>query len=818
MDAKHLGILIQHNLVTVKVDKEEHTGGNGHVGKPLTTLRTLTTEVNDLPAGSKLVVFGDSALVPAEDVEGLVEVIIGHLELLDTSGLDTHTKKILGRRREHVLASVAEAQGVLLVVVGVLRQPVVSAQREGLLDARGLPHTGQLLSNSGGVLDLIGVVQDLIDILSISALNTLEVSGLELVILGDGDKVLKSLQRVKTKELDAQLDVGKVELSGVDGAGLEEEGRLARLTSTKEENGEGPLGHETLALELLIDGSGLVATAGHVAKSLGDAVALAVNTGLLGGKEESHLRRVLEVEIDETLHHFHVLLLDLIEERVGHKGVNLDQHVVNSPLRKVNLLVATGLDVSAEDLTSDTGVLDLGGLEFLHSAVEVKKLNGRLVLKEGAEEVDVVIKKKILKNLSVVSVTTNKLGIATKALNISGDADGADELLSGPVDDGHEGTRPDNENEDTEDLNTKLLESSTVEEASVLIEETGGYGTPDTRKSVHGDGIKRIIDVEAVQEEGSGDREDQTSNETGEDGIHSGNGGARTSHGDQTSEERVEHGKHIVTTEHKLGEDHRHEHGGDGTEEGVDGALDSNLPATIEDGRGTSVEEEPADEQDPGTDGGLRRKTLLHLNGKTSHFVEATDTGTKKHTTDETANTTNHVDDGGTSEINVTHGAEESTSVPDPMARNRVHEEADAEGRDKVGGQGDTLGNDTRIDGGAGGSEGKLEDEVKTIIVHTRGEEQVLSDEGTDRVTVGSTITEQKPRERTEHKIGTVLHNNRLLVSGTHGTDLKGRETALHKKDKDGRDECPLSADGTAGIKEEVLNVEGTILIVVPVI
>jgi len=338
-------------------------------------------------------------------------------------------------------------------------------------------------------------------------------------------------------------------------------------------------------------------------------------------------------------------------------------------------------------------------------------------------------------------------------------------------------------------------------------EDTNGKNTPDTASTVDREGVKRVVNSAALDGVGGADVDNGT-DEADHHGSPRLNNGARGGDGDETSEDTVEAESEDVGSK----EDARVDHSGDGSHGGGNGSGNSDLGGKVDvrtvsgtgTESGTAVESVPSHPEDRDTKSAKKIRVSLNLGADFRIVGEKLAARTDGNGTHKTSETTNHVDNTGSSEVDHTvlleerltiianvEGREPSSSGPDPVDNDRVDEGSKDDGVHEVTLKTATLGNGSGDNGGGGTGESPLEEPavVLSVVVEvlespvSRADELVVVSRvvvGVAAVSVGERVSKEPEADSTDGGIHKVLEQNVVRVLFADGSSLEHSETSLH--------------------------------------
>ena len=172
-------------------------------------------------------------------------------------------------------------------------------------------------------------------------------------------------------------------------------------------------------------------------------------------------------------------------------------------------------------------------------------------------------------------------------------------------------------------------------------------------------------------------------------------------------------------------------------------------------------------------------------------LIVLADSGSQKPCPYEGAHAANQMDAGGTGEIMESH-FRKPAAAPDPMAGNGVNQKGDDHGINAVGGELRPFRHGAGHDGGGGGAEHGLEEEVRhggiaCIIGHLEmGDEKIRRTDNAADVRAEHEAEAKEPEHHgAQGKVHEILHDDVACVLRTGQSSLHHGKPRLHKVHQD---------------------------------
>ena len=339
---------------------------------------------------------------------------------------------------------------------------------------------------------------------------------------------------------------------------------------------------------------------------------------------------------------------------------------------------------------------------------------------------------------------------------------------------------------------------ATVEPAVLFRQQAGEYGTQRAADAVYRNGADRIVDFQLLVDEFNGIDYDNSGNEADSERAGYGDQVAASCNSYQTCQCSVQCHGNVRLSVADPGQEHDGA-GGDsgghvGGYENVGGRLDRFVTGHA-DGR-TAVEAEPGEPEYEHTQG-RKGQTVAGNSVDSSVFIVFADTGPQQPGADAGTDAAYHMHRGGTGKIVKAHLGQPA-AAPDPVAGNRVDDQADEDAVNAVGRKFCTFCHGPGNDGGGRRAENSLEDQkchggIAGIFRNGKMfcKKIRTADDAVNICPKHESEADDPEYRRTQSEVHHIFHNDIACVFSAGQTRFAHGKTWLHKKYQGGAQQHP---------------------------
>ena len=332
----------------------------------------------------------------------------------------------------------------------------------------------------------------------------------------------------------------------------------------------------------------------------------------------------------------------------------------------------------------------------------------------------------------------------------------------------------------TQQLDADQIKAAAIEQAAVSGQQTGENGTQHTADTVYGNGAHRIVHMELGVQDLNAQHHGDAGDDAHDHGAQGVQIGAAGGDAHQTGQRGVEAHTYVRLAVLDPGEQHTDHR----SYSRRDGGVAQDLRHLLRIGGGGAVEAVPAEPQDEHAHSS--QGNIVAQNGPgIAVLIILADAGAQHDGADQAGDTAHHVDDGGTGKVDEAQLSQPALTVPDPACLDGVDDGGDDGGVDAVAGELGALGHGAGHDGGGGGTEHQLEEEVRPVKGVEVGEQLVLrhTDKAEEIVlTVHDAVAQQTEDHSADAEVHQVLHDNVAGVLGPGKAAFRRGEARLHKE------------------------------------